>query len=133
MDGRSVRVRSGGSGGVFPRRGAGCAGREQSQDVVTALCDAREEIGRDVGATEAIFFDGAHDGLHDLANDAAEMDRSVAARLLEAKQTVEADLEETPSRRVLAKDFDALLDSTRRALEATSVAAPNCRQGGDGD
>jgi len=57
----------------------------------------------------------------------------VAARLLEAKETVEADLEEAPSRRVLTKDFDALIDSMRRALRVTSGIAPNCRQRGDDD
>ena len=121
--------------GACSERGAPLAqsGGDQSQDIVTALCEARDDIGRDAGATEAIFFDRAHDRLHDLARDAAELDRSVAARLLEAKQNVEADLDEAPSRRVLTDDFDALIDSTRRALEVASGAAPNCRPGADDD
>jgi hypothetical protein len=104
-----------------------------SHDVVAALCEARAEIARDLGAAEAIFFDRTHDRLHDLARDTAEMDRSAAARLLEAKQTVEADLDEDAPRRVLAKDFDALIASTRRAVEVTSGLAPHCPEGRTGD
>lgn len=57
-----------------------------------ALCDALEAAtGSDVVAAKRIFFDGAHTSLHDLARDVAEIDRSVSARLLEAKQRLEDD------------------------------------------
>ena len=101
--------------------------------VVAALCEARGHVLRDAGTAKAIFLDRAHDELHDLAGEVAEIDRSAAARLLEAKQAVEAELERRSSSADLAEELRALIASTRRALEVISGSAPSCPQGGDDD
>lgn len=64
-------------------------------DVVAAVCDARAaaEKGEADGARR-IFVNTAHDPLHELAAEAGQVDRSAEARLLEAKQRVEAVLGE---------------------------------------
>jgi hypothetical protein len=100
------------------------------RQVVAALCEVRDQALHDADMAKEIFLDRAHDWLHDLAREVAGIDRSAAARLLEAKQAVEADLER-PSSSALAKDLKALVASTRRALEVTNGSAPSCPQGGD--
>lgn len=64
-------------------------------EVVAAVCGARTAAAR--GESEGarrIFVNTAHDRLHELAAAAGQVDRSAEARLLEAKQRVEAVLEE---------------------------------------
>jgi hypothetical protein len=77
---------------------------------LASAADGQLEVARDA-------FDDVHVGLHDLAVAAGEEDREVAARLLEAKQRVEADLD----RRSLA----ALVAPTAEAVRATGGAAPD--------
>ena len=90
------------------------------------LCEALRYARRgDLPSARQIFHDQAHQPLHELAERATEQDRSVAARLLEAKQRVEfivdapgADLE--PS-------LAMLLEAIEAALEVTgTVDIPNC-------
>jgi hypothetical protein len=99
--------------------------------IVAALCEARNRAVHDAAEAEAIFLDRAHDGLHHLAREVAEVDRSAAARLLEAKQAVEADIERPSSGAGLEEHLEALIASTRRALELSTGSAPSCAQGGD--
>ncbi len=58
--------------------------------IYRGVCDAERELvaGDAVGARRS--FDDVHLGLHDLAAAAENRDRGAAARLLEAKQAVEA-------------------------------------------
>jgi len=62
-------------------------------------------------------FDDVHVGLHDLAAAAEQEDRAVAARLLEAKQRVEADLGPEVLRDLVAP--------VAAAVEATAGTAPD--------
>jgi hypothetical protein len=87
--------------------------------------------GSRAAEAQAIFVDRAHDGLHELARDVAEVDRSAAARLLEAKQAVEAEIERPSGGTALAEHLEALIASTRRALEATNQPVSGCAQGGN--
>lgn len=59
--------------------------------LVPSLCESLRSAsaGRLIEA-KAIFDDRVHEALHVLASDATGVDRSVSARLLEAKQVVEA-------------------------------------------
>jgi len=97
----------------------------QSRGVVDALCEAKDEAPRDPEAARTTFFDRAHDPLHDIAAAVEEVDRSSAARLLEAKQAVEADLEAmgTPE---LASDLGRLIAATRDALKDLSIPTEGC-------
>ena len=69
-----------------------------------------------------------HGPLHTLADDATGADRSVAARLLEAKEAVESGLAaDDPDPDELVTDLDALIEATGDALEATGAStSPTC-------
>ena len=89
------------------------------------LCDAvAEAAGGDAAAARAAFFDGAHQPLHELAAETAERDRAVAARLLEAKQAVEAALDDTNGD--LERAFDQLVAATTDALGAIDAGSLPC-------
>ena len=98
------------------------SGRSPSR-VTVGLC-AAATAARAGDATEArrIFFDRAHDPLHELAAAVGEQDRSAAARLLEAKEAVEAGLETGGAD--LADDLDQLVVATGAALVANGDAQP---------
>jgi hypothetical protein len=71
-----------------------------------------------------------HGPLHTLADKAIDIDRSVAARLLVAKEAVEADLaNESIETADLAVDVDALVAATAEALTATGTpVTPTCAE-----
>ncbi len=99
------------------------------EPVHAGLCAARSAAAAgSVPAAREAFFDRAHQPLHELASDAAARDRSVAARLLEAKEAVEAGLNQPgPS---FVADLDRLLAATAAAVEAVGQARPRpCPQG----
>lgn len=79
------------------------------------VCAARDAAasGRTREATR-LFLDRAHGPLHDLAADAADVDRAVAGRLLEAKNVVETVIEE---RRAIAAPLGDLADATLQAVQ----------------
>lgn len=63
--------------------------------VVAAVCDARNAAAEgEADGARRIFVNTAHDRLHELAAETGRSDRGAEARLLEAKQRVEAVLEE---------------------------------------
>ncbi|MGH9184030.1 MAG: hypothetical protein ACRDZ9_09560, partial [Acidimicrobiales bacterium] len=62
--------------------------------------------------------------LHDLAAAAAATDRPAAARLLEAKSEVEADLATSAPPATLAADLERLVATAGTAAVATGLPAP---------
>lgn len=103
---------------------AACGGSTGDDEVVgrfggvyTSVCDAVAAAeGGDLDEAQRIF-DDTHLALHDLAVAAGEADRSVEARLLQAKQRAEAD----PSLATLAP----LVEPVAEAVEATGGTAPD--------
>ena len=94
---------------------------------VTGLCEARRVAADDPEEATRLFRDEAHVDLHALAYQAEDLDRSAAAGLLEAKQTVEADLDAAEvDGEELQHGLDAVLEATIAALRATDVEAPTC-------
>ena len=90
---------------------------------VAGLCAAaRHARAGDVDDARTTFFDQSHDDLHQLADETAGDDRAAAANLLEAKETVEADLEDSSGS--LADDLDILVETTRAAIRATGAPVP---------
>ncbi|MGH9193532.1 MAG: hypothetical protein ACRDZ0_13795 [Acidimicrobiales bacterium] len=71
----------------------------------------------DVSGARAAFYDRSHDGLHELAAAATDVEPAAAARLLEAKQRVEALLDGSPTRADLSPALAGLADATARAAE----------------
>ena len=88
------------------------------------LCRAMADAAAgDLGTARSAFQDRVHGPLHDVAAAAAEVDRSAAARLLEAKQQVEAALATNADS--LAADLAALAPTVRAAVVATGQPAPS--------
>jgi hypothetical protein len=95
-------------------------------DAAAALCTARRQAATDVLAARRVFYDRAHDHLHDLARQTQGADRPAAARLLEAKQRVEHDLDAGATPQRLVGDLDQLLAATDTALTVISIPPPGC-------
>jgi cytosine/adenosine deaminase-related metal-dependent hydrolase len=95
-------------------------------DAAAALCTAKRHAARDPLAARRVFYDRAHDHLHELARQAQRTDRPVAARLLEAKQRVGHDLDAGAAPQRLAGDLDRLLAATDAALTVISSPSPTC-------
>jgi cytosine/adenosine deaminase-related metal-dependent hydrolase len=116
--------------------GAGCGGQGPGsvtadraavlREAAAALCTAKRQAAGDPAAARRSFYDRAHDRLHELARLAERTDRAAAARLLEAKQRVEHDLDGPSPPARLAGDLDRLLATTNAALAASSISPPTC-------
>jgi hypothetical protein len=111
-----VTSASGGSSQPAPGAAAASAGLCQS---IAALPD--------VSAAERAFTNGAHDALHALASE-PRLDRSIAARVLEAMERVHTDFSESPALSVLTDDLVELHASADAALDALGVEVPQCAQ-----
>lgn len=89
-----------------------------------AVCEA----AGDAKQAEAIFFDRAHDALHELATVLGDTDRASAARLLDAKQDLEADREGAEPPGILRDDLVALAAVTRDALDGLGIEQAECER-----
>lgn len=95
-------------------------------DAHRGVCEAAEAAAGDVEAAEAIFFDRAHDSLHELAATLDDTDRVSAARLLEAKQDVEAELDGAVRREIVRDHLVALAAVTGDALDVLGIERAEC-------
>jgi hypothetical protein len=89
-----------------------------------SVCVARDAaVAGDIDTARTSFD---HGPLHELADAALDVDRAVAAQLLEAKEAVESDLADqtTPAGQV-ADDLEALVRMTTAALVATGAPTPD--------
>ncbi len=84
----------------------------QMTDALAALCVAQDEAAGRPRAAEARFFDRSHATLHLMARALEDVDRPLAARLLEAKQKVEADFSGLASGDRVADDLGTLAEVT---------------------
>lgn len=102
-----VMTGCGGSGGDDPYRSVG-----------PGLCEAamKAEAG-DMAGAEEVFYDIVHQALHDLAAATSEVDRELAARLLEAKESVESGLDTDQAD--IGDVFQALVAAAGEALVTT--------------
>ena len=95
-----------------------------SDATVAALCDAvRAARDGDLDEAEDIVLGRAHDRLHELAAEVSDLDRTVAAALLEAKQRVEADL--TNPSDELQRHLEDLVAATADAVAAAGRPRPD--------
>lgn len=102
---------------------AGPTGTAPIASRFASLCSALDAaVAGDVAMARQSFD---HGPLHELADAAIDVDRSVAAHLLEAKEAVESDLgNETTSADQIAQDLRTLIDATTDALTITAPPAP---------
>lgn len=93
--------------------------------VLSSMCRAVELANNgDNEQASTVFRDDIHQDLHDLAARTSEYDRAVAADLLEAKQKVEAAIDDRASE--LGPPLTRLLADTRSAITATGTAPAKC-------
>lgn len=92
------------------------------QRVHRGVCHAleRARLGDPAGARRT-FFNRAHAPLHQLAAEVAGSNRPRATRLLEAKESVEAEVDSSLD---LASHLDRLAAATRAAMAAVGQAEP---------
>ena len=74
------------------------------------------------------FVGRVHEDLHQLADELSEIDRAAAARVLEAKQRVEDDLDRPADPPDLGGDADELVAATGEGLRRLGMAAGECRR-----
>ena len=111
---------------------AACGGdsnpNDPYQSAALGLCEASMKAEtNDVDAAGVEFYDTAHQPLHDLAAEVAEVDRALAARLLEAKEAVESGLDTRETE--LGESFHALVAAADEALTATGHRPMPCATG----
>ncbi|MGH2674569.1 MAG: hypothetical protein ACRDKA_13835 [Actinomycetota bacterium] len=96
------------------------------------LCDAVDlAAGGDIAGAEAAFMDRVHGFLHEFADRLSATDRQATAGLLEAKQRVEAVLEEpSAGASEVGQVLPALQDELDDAAEAAGMAPQPCAEGG---
>jgi hypothetical protein len=94
--------------------------------IAGGLCDAARQSASNVDAARQTFFGQSHDGLHLIARGLQDGDRDASARLLEAKQKVEADFLAPPPGSQLATDLRTLAAVTRSSLARFKVSADTC-------
>jgi len=106
-----------------------CRGASNPDDpyrsAASGLCEASTKADKgDVDGAGKEFYDTAHQPLHDLAAEVSDVDRAVAARLLEAKEAVESSLEGDQSE--LGDSFHSLIAAADQALTATGHSQTPC-------
>lgn len=103
------------------------SGKQAYVGAVSGLCKATAVAASQPAEAERIFRDEVHVPLHELAAEVGVGDRAVAARLLEAKNSVESDLEARPIEAdALEDDLSELLDATIAGLKTIDVEAATC-------
>ncbi len=105
------------------RAGEGPGEEARLRAAHAGVCDA---AGAGPDRAETIFFDRAHDALHELARALQETDRPLAARLLAAKQDVEADFEAASRAASARADLVRLAAVTGDALDRLDIDTPDC-------
>ena len=96
-------------------------------EMVASMCAARDAAADgDVDRAGVIFEDDVHLRLHGLADDLTD-DRATAAALLEAKQSVEADLDaDAVDAEGLSSDLGELISATTSALGSRDMEVDGC-------
>lgn len=89
-------------------------------DAHAALCEAAAEPD----AARRLFFDRAHEQLHTVARALEDIDRALAAQLLQAKERVESELPNLPA--TLSDDLRRLAGVYRDGLGRLAITAPPC-------
>lgn len=113
-----------GSASPLPSGSLGVVTPEAADEAVLGLCDLVHES--DIAEANATFLDRSEQTLHVIAAAAEGVDRVASSALLEAKQRVEADLEEGDLPQGFAVDVRFLLQAVRAALDVIGLGSPGC-------
>jgi hypothetical protein len=102
----------------------------QLSAVAEAVCRAAGEAPADPAGAGQAFLGQAHDGIHLIARGLQGVDRRESARLLVAKQAVEADIAAGAAGPKLAADLERLAGATRSGLAKLGLAVAPCANPG---
>lgn len=125
----AVACSGGSSGATTVKVGGEAVPVERLEAAAVGVCQAAGQAASDAGAPRRTFFGKAHDGLHTIARALEDVDRRAAADLLQAKQTVEADLSGTPTAADLGAHLRRLAAVTQVGLDRLDIAVPPCEAG----
>lgn len=100
---------------------------EDMETVYADLCRVQTLTRADLEEARDLFYGRVHSPLHEIARAAGEVDRTVAARLLEAKNDVEAAFNRRASGSQTAEAVGRLLPQTEQALRSVEVTTSTCR------
>ena len=89
---------------------------------------AREARAGERAAARQHFVGRVHEDLHQLADELTDIDRAAAARVLEAKQRVEDDLDRPADPPDLGRDADELVAATGEGLRRLGLVAEECER-----
>jgi hypothetical protein len=98
----------------------------QLSAIADALCKAAGEAPADPAGAGQTFLGQAHDGIHLIARGLQGVDRKESAKVLVAKQAVEADLAGGADGPKLAADLERLAGATRSGLARLGLAVAPC-------
>lgn len=98
----------------------GSSGSDASASVVRGLCLAAGQAPTSPVQARATFAEAAHDQIHELADAVSEVDRPLAASLLEAKARVESGLAD-PAAGQLDVDLGQLARVAAEAYEVVGL------------
>lgn len=93
--------------------------------VLAGVCDA-VAASIEGGDTRAVFYDRAHDGLHDLAADTAAKDRAVAGQVLRSKERVEALLDSSAQPTAALRELAEATAAAAEVVDPASSAMEGC-------
>ncbi|HYO00249.1 MAG TPA: hypothetical protein VEU28_11295 [Actinomycetota bacterium] len=110
---------------------AGPSGRTSTSDgdlrtAYADLCRTRSLTDTDLEGARDQFYGEVHSPLHDIAREAEDANRSVAARMLEAKNDVELAFNTSAPAADTADALDRLLVRTEEALISIGVTTSGC-------
>jgi len=114
---------------VFAAGVTACGGGSDQSDgyqsAASGLCEASTGVDYgDIEGAESQFYDTVHQPLHDLAAEVSEVDRVIAARLLEAKEAVESGFDTDPAG--LGEELRSLISAVDESLIAIGDDPPPC-------
>lgn len=102
---------------------AACGGGSGSAtSEYAALCDIEETVAAgELAAANDEFLDAAHQGLHDLSTELAEIDRGEATALLEATESFESHVAAAEDPEATARSLELLLFEVENAYVSLGV------------
>ncbi len=113
--------------GVYFRFGRSTGGGdpEEYRSAYQGLCETEKAVATNLNHARDVFYVKSHSTLHVLAAELTDEDTPLAARLLEAKNRVEADLGGTSIPQAQSS-MRALLVATQHGLDFLDVSVEPC-------
>lgn len=110
--------------GLLPDRSS--SPKDLEETLGRDLCRSRDLSRSNPVKSAELFHQKVHGPLHGLADRTAEVDRAIAADLLEAKFDVERSAAQSPPSDDLTAHLEALSRATKASLSSLGMPVPDC-------